>query len=121
MQFDSNIIIRYLNGEGDVIGQLTAWRQEGRAFIISSVTTAEVLSLKTLDSDDIERVKVFLKTFVSIPFGDGVAEVAAKCRRVYGLGLPDAAIAATAMILEMPLVTQDKQFKRIREITVVEI
>ncbi len=121
MLFDSNVLIRYLNGEPAILDQLTTWRQEGRAFIISSITTAEVLSLKTLSPEAVEKVKTFLETFVSVPFDDAIADVAAQCRRIYGLGLPDAAIAATAIMLELPLVTQDKQFNKIKEITVIEI
>ena len=121
MLFDSNILIRYLNGEEDIVEQLTAWRQEGRTFIISSITAAEVLSLKTLSDKDVEYVKEFLRTFVSIPFDDSIADIAARCRRAYGLGLPDAAIAATAMLLKLPLVTQDQQFRKIREVVVIEI
>jgi len=121
MLFDSNVLIRYLNGDADIIEQLTTWRQEGRAFIISSITTAEVLSLKTLTQEAAGQVKEFLGTFVSVPFDDAIAEVAAQYRRVYSLGLADAGIAATAIILELPLVTQDQQFKKIKEITVVEI
>jgi hypothetical protein len=121
MLFDSNVLIRYINGEPDIVEQLNTWRQEGRAFIISSVTTAEVLSLKILSAGAIVKVKLFLETFVSVPFDDAIADVAAGLRRNYGLGLPDAAIAATAVILELPLVTQDQQFKKVKEITVIEI
>ena len=121
MLFDSNVLIRYLNGEPYILDQLNTWRQKGRAFIISSVTTAEVLSLKTLNPEAIEKVKVFLASFVSVPFDDAIAGGTAECRRIYDLSLPDAAIAATAIMLELPLVTQDQQFKKIKEITVIEI
>jgi len=96
-------------------------KAEGRAFIISSITVAEVLSLKTLTDTAVKQVKEFLQTFVSVPFDDYIADITAQCRRLYGLELPDAGIAATAMTLEIPLVTQDQQFKKIREITVIEI
>ena len=121
MLFDSNVIIRYLNGETDIVEQLNTWREEGRAFIISSVTTAEVLALKTLTPDAIAKVKIYLQTLVSVPFDDVIAEIAGEFRRAYNLELPDAAIAATAIMLELPLVTQDQQFNKIKEITVIEI
>lgn len=121
MLFDSNVIIRYLNGEPDIVEQLNTWREEGRAFIISSITTAEVLSLKTLSPEAIEKVKIYLRTLVSVPFDDAIADMAGQFRRVYNLELPDAAIAATAIMLELPLVTQDQQFKKIKEIALIEI
>lgn len=121
MLFDSNVLIQYINGELNIVKQLNAWRQEGRAFIISSITTAEVLSLKTLNAEALIKVKIFLQSFLSVPFDDAIAEAAAQCRRAYGLSLPDAAIAATAITLKLPVVTQDRQFKKIRELTVVEL
>jgi len=119
MLFDSNVIIRSLNVEQTIVEQLNTWCEEGRAFIISSVTTAEVLSLKTLSPEAIEKVKIYLQTLVSIPFDDVLADIAAEFRRTYNLELPDAVIAATATMLELPLVNQDRQFKKIKEITVM--
>lgn len=121
MLLDSNVLIRYLNAEEKIVKQLAAWRAEGRAFIISSLTTAEILSLKKLGTEDIERVKNFLSTFVSVPFDDIIAQTAAQLRRTYNLELPDAGIAATAVTLNLPVATQDQQFKKIKEITVIEI
>ena len=121
MLFDSNILIRYLNGETKIVEQLKAWRREGRVFVISSITTAEVLSLKSLNQKNVEDIKEFLETFVSVPFDDNIADMAAYCRRLYGLEIPDAGIAATSILRRLPLVTQDQQFKKIREITVIEI
>jgi len=121
MLFDTNVLIRYLNGDAEIVDQLKAWRREGRVFVISSITTAEVLSLKKLDKKDVQDIKSFLETFVSVPFDDSIAEMSAYCRRLYGLEIPDAGIAATAILRRLPLITQDQQFKKIREITVIEI
>ena len=121
MLFDTNILIQYLNGEEKIVTQLNNWRLEGRACIVSSISVAETLSLDTLSESDTKKVQSFLKTFVSVPFDDQIAFMAATIRRNYGLGLPDAAIAATATMLNVPLITQDKQFKKLKEITVVDI
>jgi predicted nucleic acid-binding protein len=121
MLLDSNVLIRYFNGESKIIEQLRTWRIDGRIFVISSITTAETLSLKRLSVKDIQEIKEFLQTFVSVPFDDKIAQSAAYFRRTYNLEIPDAGIAATAKTLRLPLVTQDQQFKKIKEITVVEL
>lgn len=121
MLLDSNVLIRYFNGESKIIEQLQTWRYSGRAFVISSITIAEALSLKSLSAKNIYEIREFLQTFVSVPFDDAIAESAAFFRRTYNLEIPDAGIAATAKILQLPLVTQDKHFKNIKEITVIEL
>lgn len=121
MVLDTNILIAYLNGESVVVGQLSGWKQEGRVLFVSSIAVAEVLALHTLAPDDVVQVKRFLNQLVSVPFDDDLAELAAFCRRTYRIGLQDCAIAATALRLRVPLVTRDKQFYKIKEITVIEI
>jgi len=45
-----------------------------------------------------------------------ISELTIKLRRRYSLKLPDAIIAATALSLEIPLLTADKDFAKIKEI-----
>lgn len=89
--------------------------------LISSLSVTEVLSLPTLTLDTIDKAKRFLDTFISIPFDDVLAQEAAFFRRTYRLSLPDAAIAATAFVTNTSLVTRDRDFRKVKEITIVEI
>lgn len=119
MVFDTNILIAYLNGEQPVIDFISGLKREGRALFISSINVAEILALPNLIISDIKNIKQFLSEFISIPFDDALAETAALIKRVYKLGLPDAAIAATALSRKVSLVTRDKQFKKIKELRVI--
>jgi len=121
MVIDTNILIAYLNGEEDIIAMVSDWKKEGRILFISSLSTAEVLSLSALSLDDIAIIKKFLQNFISIPFDDTLAELASFVRRTYHIGITDAAIAATALMRNVPLVTRDKQFLKIKELTIVNI
>lgn len=121
MTLDTNILIAYLNGETSVVQEVSRWKQEGRALFISSVTTAELLSLPTLSPDESETVLMFLRGFISTPFDDTLAETVAVLRRKYQIRIPDAAIAATALARGVPLVTRDRQFRKIKELHVIEI
>ncbi len=121
MVLDTNILIAYLNGEEKVIKMLSEWKNSGRALFISTISKAEVLSLPQLLPKDIEKIRFFLNNFFSVPFDDSIAEKAAFIRRIYELKLPDAGIAATALAYNLPLVTRDRQFKKIKEIIVIEI
>ena len=121
MTLDTNILIAYLNGEESVMSALATWRKEGRALYVSSVSTAEVLALPTLTPPEYARVQHFLADFISVPFDNRLAEIVALLRRTYHLKIPDAAIAATALMHEVPLATRDKQFHAIKELTVVAL
>ena len=121
MVLDSNICITYLNGDDTVIGALPQWKEQNTALLVSSIAITEVLSYPALASDEIADAKSFLSGFISIPFDDALAEVAALVRRMYRVELPDAAIAATALNRNLPLVTRDRQFKKIKELAVIDL
>lgn len=121
MILDTNILIAYLNGETKIVKRLSDWKRSGRILFISTISKAEVLALPVLTPEDLKKIRMFLNNFLSIPFDDSIAESAALFQRTYRLKLPDAAIAATSFTRNLPLVTRDRQFRRIREITIVEI
>ncbi|OGY84610.1 MAG: hypothetical protein A3F54_00335 [Candidatus Kerfeldbacteria bacterium RIFCSPHIGHO2_12_FULL_48_17] len=120
MLFDTNILITYLNGDPEINTAINQLIQNRRALFISSISTAEILSLPSLQPKDIDDIKKFLKNFISIPLNDPIAEAAAFLRRIYPkFSLPDLMIAGTAYFHNMQIVTRDKQMHKIREITCV--
>lgn len=121
MILDTNILIAYFNNEPRVVKTLSDWKSSGRILFISSISKAEILALPKISPDEIKKIHNFLNDFLSIPFDDSVAENTALLKRIYRLTLPDAGIAATALTRNLPLVTRDRKFRKIREITVVEI
>lgn len=121
MLLDTNILIAYLNGEEKVIKTISSWKRKNRILSISPVSTAEVLALPNLSAKETPKVREFLGSFIVVPFDESLAETAAFVRRFYGLGLPDAIIAATSIRGREPLVTRDRQFRKVREITVVSL
>ena len=121
MVIDTNIIIAYLNAEPRAVVALSDWKQEGRGLFVSSISIAETLAISSLTEIETSQVKEFLKNFISVPLDNTVAEVAGYLRRKYKLEIPDAAIAATALTKQVPLVTRDRQFRKVREIILLEI
>lgn len=121
MVIDTNIIIACLSAEPRATFALSEWKRDGRVLFVSSITVAETLALPALTSAELARVQAFLRNFISVPFDDPIASAAAYLRRSYGLEIPDAAIAATALTRNVPLVTRDRQFRHISEISVLTI
>jgi len=121
MVLDTNILIAYLKGEPEVVAALEQWRRDGRALVISSISIAEVLALPGLSGSEIQVVTRFLRSFLSIPFDERLAERAARLARLYRLKIPDAAIAATAGDCAMPLVSRDHGFRKVKEVSLLEV
>lgn len=120
MVIDTNILIAYLDGQKDVVEAIQTWKSRSPLFI-SSLSRIEMLALAKLTSTEIEEIKAFLENFISVPVDDRLAETAAAYRRNYKFGLADAIIIATATDKQLPLASRDKQFQKIKEITVIEI
>ena len=121
MILDTNILIAYLDGERAVVDFVLNQKEAGRAIFVSSVSVAELLSLPALAETDIRRIKDFLGNFISVPLNDDLAEAAAVLRRTYKLSIPDATVAATALVHRSPLITRDKSFRKVKEIVFIDL
>lgn len=121
MTLDTNILIAYLDGEKAVVDFVLEQKEAGRAMFISSVVVAELLSLPRLVETDFRRMEDFITNFISVPFDNTIAVTAASLRRQYKLNVPDAAVAATALLRQTPLITRDRGFRKISELTFIEL
>ena len=86
---------------------------------ISIVSKVELLSYSKLSNAEIENIRAFLLE-ANIHFIDEqIAEKTIEVRKKYGLKLPDAFIAATALVKNLILVTRnEKDFEKIAELEV---
>lgn len=116
MLCDTNILIACLNGELAVVHILSRLQQERRLLFISAITVTEVLAHPRITASEQERIRGFLSSFALVPVDGIIAEHAATLTRTYHLTLPDALIAASAFVKNVPLITRDKKLAKIREI-----
>lgn len=121
MILDSNIVIAYLNKDEKIVGIIELLKEENKNLLISSITFGETLSFSMLSNQEIEEIKNFLNSFISVSVDNTLSEIAAFLKRKYGINLLDAVIAATALKYKMSILTRDKHFKKIKEIEVFEI
>jgi hypothetical protein len=110
---DTNIILYILSGDKIISKYL--YRQNLYTSIICEI---ELLSFPDLDSKNEEQIKSFLREFRIISIDESIKEHAISLRKTYSLKLPDSIIAATAISLDLPLITSDKQFKKIKELQI---
>ncbi len=88
---------------------------------ISSISVAEALSLSSITDDKIQTIEQFLSGFIVIHPDMDIARTAARFRRINKLDLPDAFIAATARVHDIPLATRDKKMRTLPGIVFAEI
>lgn len=102
---DTDVLIDHLDGSQALSPSLV-----GSAF--SSISRAELYSWKEADEAVIDRL---LDQFDEIPVDRPIAEEAGRIRRDAGLKLPDALIAASALLTKRHLMTRNlRNFKRVK-------
>lgn len=105
---DTNIVLYLLSGEETLIPIL-----EEKNLFLSFISQLELLGARYLNDDDRLKIEQFISECTIIDITEGIKEVAVEIRQKYKIKLPDCIIAATALWLNMPLITADQDFKKI--------
>ncbi len=103
---DTNAVL-YLLG-----GRLAEALPAGEYFV-SVISEMELLSWPLLSSGDEARIRDFLAAVKILGLESNVRDRAVEVRKRYGLKLPDAIIAATALVSDADLVTNDRKMARV--------
>lgn len=117
---DSNVVIDYLAGKLPAAGMelLNGLVDEG--MVVSVITKIEVLGCN-LDKDDERVLKDFLDEALVIDIGEEIADTTISIRKSMKIKVPDAIIAATAIVLELTLLTRNlNDFKGIKGLKVID-
>jgi predicted nucleic acid-binding protein len=112
---DSTAIINHLNDTVDInafFNTLPAIPKADR--FISGITFIEALSKPGMSEAELDEAADFLRTFVFIDVLEPeIKETAAALRRGRGLKIPDAIIAATAIILGATCLSGDEHLQKL--------
>lgn len=111
---DTNIILYLLNGD-ETLAELL----NGKQLYISVITELELLAYKGITAKEEKVIKEFVSQCKTITITSEVKQETIRTRKAYNTKLPDSIIIATALYLDLPLVTSDIEFKKVDELTLI--
>ena len=111
---DTNIALYLLGGDAAVADILA-----GQSLHVSFVTELELLGYPGLTDSDEGAVRAFLADSIVVGLSDRITRETIRIRKSARLKLPDAIIAATALVERLPLVTADRGFLGLADLPLV--
>ncbi len=111
---DTNIFINLSEGKGDVEPHLV-----NKDVFISIVTEIELLGWHKIS----ENEKIFFKALIEdcslVELIPQIKDLTIRIKQQHRIKLPDAIVAATAIFLDIPLLTFDAGFAKITELDLI--
>lgn len=111
---DTNIVLYFLNGD-KTLGKLL----NGKQLFISVITELELLAFKNITIDEEKIITAFIKDCKVISLNNPIKKETVRIRKFYSTKLPDSIIIASAIYLDLPLITADKEFEKIEELSLI--
>lgn len=117
---DTNAIVALLQGNSNLVNLVVRAEWVG----ISIISFIEFLAFPGLQDEDKSLFRQFIERIEVVPLTDAntqLIESVLSLRKGQKLKLPDAIIAATALIQEAHLITADKRLLSIKDIQTIDI
>lgn len=112
---DTNAFIYFFEGRrriADLVAQTNI-------IYYSPISEIELLSASHLSQTEIGQIKQFLFMCVRVEISPDVVAQTIQIRRLYKQKIPDAIIAASAVIVNVPLVTADTGFQKVESLHLI--
>ena len=105
---DTNPLIYLLDGNKDIARLL-----DGKQIYLSVITELELFGKPNLSVHDNEIIEALLDGCFVVDINREIKHLYREIKQKHIIKLPDAIVAATAVYLDMPLLTFDKGFKNV--------
>jgi predicted nucleic acid-binding protein len=116
---DSNVIIDFCNGKLSVNGKKFLEKIDPE---ISIITNIELFATKNISSTEYDLLRKFVEISVVHPLNSDLVKCTIDIRQNYKLKLPDAIIAATAIVLNLVLLSRNtSDFKNIVGLQLIDL
>jgi predicted nucleic acid-binding protein len=114
---DTSAVIKYLNETLPVDGLSFVDKVIDNESIISFVTEIELQVWDPPDLDSLNTYQIFVSNSTIIGISDSIIQETIRIRKSFKIKLPDALIAATAIINDLTLIADnDKDYKKVPEL-----
>jgi predicted nucleic acid-binding protein len=118
--FDSNILIYHLRGSLNQRGKDLVFAGLGGEGAYSIISKIELLGFNQSAGEE-QQARLFLSGLQELELTSRIAEQTIQIRKNHRIKLPDAAIAATAIIHQLELVTRNSSdFIRISGLSIID-
>jgi len=111
---DTNTAIYLLDGDASLAEILHQKRIN-----LSFITQLELLGYPGITEKAVRQIENMLENCVVIDINNIIKSEVIRLRRAYSLKLPDCIVAATAIYMDLPIITSDKGFKKIEELNLM--
>ena len=112
---DTNFLIYVLEGKEDVLPFLEF------DFSVSFISEVELLGYKGITKKDENNIRNLISDCFLLEWNSTIKNKTIDLRRKYKIKLPDAIIAATAIVYNSPLVTADEGYSKIKELDLISL
>ena len=91
------------------------------SFATSYISEIELLGVFSINKAQQHAMKELLKDCAILEMNNKIKDLCIKLKQKYKIKIPDAIIAASSIIYELPLITSDSDFKMITELSLIFI
>lgn len=112
---DTNIVLQLLNGDRILAGIINS-----KPPYVSFITEMELLSYSKLSEKEDIKIQDFLKECFIVEMNHNIKLTAISIRKNHRLKLPDSIIAATSEHLDIPLLTSDVEFNKLKSLQILQ-
>lgn len=112
---DTNFLV-YVHEGKDIISHFMDFN-----FGISFISEVELLGYSGITKTEEIKLKMLLNDCFYIDWNHTIKNQTIQLRRNYSIKLPDAIVASTSLVYQIPLITADKGFSKIKELDLILI
>jgi predicted nucleic acid-binding protein len=111
---DTNILLYLLSGDTTLAELL-----DRKQLYISVITQLELLGFPGLTKTNQKTIEELLHQCIIVDINADIKNLTIKIKRTTSVKLPDAIIMASALYMDLPIITADEDFKKSEEIDII--